>query len=150
MFIERMKESFKMTTPIFSREILTLFKDYSTANVFRMIKKAEESGDLVKFSTGVYFMPEPTFFGQTTITADVYKRQGMRHPYIRHIYFLSVPAALLRRRRDSPMSVPARFHNLRIQSYSRSTGISHRVHPRLIRFRIARQMCIRDSFSTIH
>ena len=79
MFIERMKENFKMTTPIFSREILTLFKDYSTAYVFRMIKKAEESGELVKFSTGVYFMPEPTFFGQTTITADkVVERRYIR------------------------------------------------------------------------
>ena len=51
MFIERMKENFKMTTPIFSREILTLFKDYSTAYVFRMIKRYIRDGNEV---FGVY------------------------------------------------------------------------------------------------
>ncbi len=70
MFIEKIKQKVGATIPIFTNEILELFPEYTEAYVFRMIKKAEQAGELIKFSMGVYYVPEPTFFGKSTITAD--------------------------------------------------------------------------------
>ena len=46
MFIERMKESFKKEEPIFTQEILSLFKEYTRTYVFRLISKAEAKGEI--------------------------------------------------------------------------------------------------------
>ncbi|MBO4667392.1 MAG: hypothetical protein J5666_04610 [Bacilli bacterium] len=70
MFINKIRENYDINQPIFSEDILKLFPDYSRAYVFRLIKKAEDSGELAKFSTGVYYLPRKTFFGISTITAD--------------------------------------------------------------------------------
>ena len=59
-----------MNEPIFTEDLLKLFSEYSRAYVFRFIKRLEESGELVKFSAGVYYIPRKTFYGVSTITAD--------------------------------------------------------------------------------
>jgi len=71
MFAERLKEKFNTNEPIFTEEILGLFSDYSRAQIFRYIKKAKENGDIAQFDKGIYFIPKKTFFGVSTITADM-------------------------------------------------------------------------------
>lgn len=70
MFIERIRREYDPNVPIFTKNILKIFPEYSRAYVFRLIKKAEEKGELVKFSEGVYFMPTETIIGPSTIIAD--------------------------------------------------------------------------------
>lgn len=71
MFIEDIKKTYGENTPIFADEIVTLFSNYTRAYVFRLIKKAEDAGELVAFSRGVYFIPKKTFFGQSTICSEM-------------------------------------------------------------------------------
>lgn len=75
MFIERIKEYYQTDEPIFTSDLLDMFKEYSRAYVFRMIKKAEKDGELVKFDKGVYYIPHKTFFGISTISADMVARR---------------------------------------------------------------------------
>lgn len=71
MFIERLSEKFNNNEPIFTEEILGLFREYSRAQVFRYIDKAKESKEIVQFAKGVYYIPNVTFWGDlSTITAD--------------------------------------------------------------------------------
>lgn len=71
MFIERLKENFKQGEPIFSEGILSLFPEYTRAYVFRLIKRYEEDGELVKFSRGVYYIPKQTLFGSNSLTSSM-------------------------------------------------------------------------------
>ena len=71
MFAEKFKERFEENEPIFTEDILNTFSEYSRAYVFRLIKNMAQSKDLVKFSDGVYYLPRKTFFGISTITADM-------------------------------------------------------------------------------
>lgn len=71
MFIERLSEKFNNNEPIFTEEILGLFREYSRAQVFRYIDKAKERKEIVQFAKGVYYIPNVTFWGDlSTITAD--------------------------------------------------------------------------------
>ena len=70
MFIETIKKQFGKNKPVFAEDIINMFPNYSRAYVFRLIKKAMDSKDLIKFSNGVYYIPSKTFFGISTITAD--------------------------------------------------------------------------------
>ena len=69
MFSERI-EQFDINQPIFTEDILSAFSRYSRAYVFRIIKKWESTGELVRFSQGIYYRPKKTFYGMSTITAD--------------------------------------------------------------------------------
>lgn len=71
MFIEDIQKAFGVNTPIFTDDIVALFKNFTRAYVFRLIKKSEEAGELVLFSRGVYFIPKKTFFGQSTICSEM-------------------------------------------------------------------------------
>lgn len=70
MFIECLRKEFQVNEPIFTDEILEIFRDYTRAYVFRLIHKAKESGELVQFSKGIYYLPQKTVLGFSTITAD--------------------------------------------------------------------------------
>jgi len=70
MFIERVKEKYALNEPIFTEELLRLFSDYSRVQAFRLIDKGKENGDIVQYAKGVYFVPQKTRIGYSTITAD--------------------------------------------------------------------------------
>ena len=70
MFIEKLKENFKLNEPIFTKEILELFSNYSRAYVFRLIENAVENKEIIKFDLGVYYIPYLTEIGLSTITVD--------------------------------------------------------------------------------
>ena len=70
MFIKRIKKQFKPGEAIFAEDILSLFPEFSKAYVFRLVKKAEFKGDLIRFSRGVYCLPKQTMFGKTLMTSS--------------------------------------------------------------------------------
>lgn len=70
IFIETLKNKFKLNEPIFSNEIIKLFPNYSRAYIFKLIKKALERKELIKFCDGVYYMPILTELGYSTISAN--------------------------------------------------------------------------------
>lgn len=71
MFIDLLKESFTVNTPIFTSEILRLFSsNYTRAYIFRLINKAIENNELMVHSKGVYYIPKDTFFGQSSINPE--------------------------------------------------------------------------------
>lgn len=70
MLTERLKEKFAYNEPIFTKEILSVMGDYSRAYVFRFIDRAMQSGKLARFDEGVYYLPQRTVLGLSTITAE--------------------------------------------------------------------------------
>ena len=70
MFAERVKKTYALNEPIFTEELLRLFSDYSRPQVFRLIDAAKERGEIIQYSKGVYYIPQKTRFGNSTITAD--------------------------------------------------------------------------------
>lgn len=71
MLVERLIENDRTGQPIFIEYILSLFPEYTRAYVFRMIKKAEDNGELKKFARGVYFIPEKSYFGSSSLTSSM-------------------------------------------------------------------------------
>lgn len=71
MFIERIEKAFKPGKPIFTEDILSLYPEFTKAYVFRLLKKAENNGELVRFSRGVYCIPKKSFFDHTTISSGM-------------------------------------------------------------------------------
>lgn len=70
MFIEKLTNVFGKNKPIFTEEIVAVFSEYSRPRVFQLLKKAEGEGELVRFDTGVYYLPIQTEFGMSKITAE--------------------------------------------------------------------------------
>lgn len=70
MFIERIKENYKCNEPIFTEDLLRLFSDYSRAQIFRFIKDAKGSCEIVQFDKGIYYIPTDTIFGKSLLNID--------------------------------------------------------------------------------
>ncbi len=70
MFIKKLKENFNLNEPIFTKEILELFNNYSRAYVFRLIDSAVERKEIIKYDTGIYYIPEITSLGLSILLPD--------------------------------------------------------------------------------
>ena len=68
--IERLKEKYGINKPIFIKEILDEMKEYSRARVFQLLKKYEGEKQIIKFDTGVYYIPRITRFGLSNISVE--------------------------------------------------------------------------------
>ena len=71
MFIKRIEKAFKPGKPIYTEDLLLLYPEFTKAYVFRLLKKAEKNGELVRFSRGVYCIPKKTFFGYSTLSSGM-------------------------------------------------------------------------------
>ena len=69
-FVNRLKKKFKINEPIFTNEILELFREYTRAYVFRLINKSKLVGKLAQFSSGVYYIPRKASSKLSAITAE--------------------------------------------------------------------------------
>lgn len=79
MFIERLQSLFYKEEPILIDEILEKFPTYSKSRIFQLIKKAVEEGELVRFSKGVYYMPNITKFEPSELEpAEVIKKKFIK------------------------------------------------------------------------
>ncbi len=80
MFVDSLKNEFGYDTPIFTNEMLDLFPQYTRAYVFRLIKKAENNGELMRIDSGVYYLPQETPFGPSVVTAsDVARKRYIQN-----------------------------------------------------------------------
>ncbi len=70
MFVSVLEEKFGCDTPIFTQEILSLFAQFTKAYVFRLIKTAEQAGELSRIDSGIYYIPCRTPLGDSVITAS--------------------------------------------------------------------------------
>lgn len=71
MPIKRIEKAFKPGKPIYTEDILLLYPEFTKAYVFRLLKKAEKNGELVRFSRGVYCIPKKTFYGYSTLSSGM-------------------------------------------------------------------------------
>ena len=69
MWMERIKKTYQSDVPIFTDDLLSLYPDFTKAYVFRMLREAEEKGEIIRFSRGVYYLPKETVLGVSKITA---------------------------------------------------------------------------------
>ncbi len=70
MDLESRIKTLTPNTPLFTEDLLSLYKDYSRVQAFRFLEKAEEAGLLVNFCRGVYYVPKETSFGPSTFDVD--------------------------------------------------------------------------------
>lgn len=71
MFVKRIEKAYKPGKPIFATDILLLFPEFTKAYVFRLLKKAVNDGEIIRFSRGVYCIPKKTFFGYSTLSSGM-------------------------------------------------------------------------------
>lgn len=76
MLVSRLEKKYGYDVPIFTEDIFECMNDYSRQRIYQLIKEALEKGILVRFDTGVYYLPTKTEFGFSTISVDevVYKK----------------------------------------------------------------------------
>lgn len=76
MLIERLRESYGTNEPIFTGEILGKMSEYSRPRVYQMINDAEKSGEILRYDSGIYYMPRKTKFGLSvpTVNSVIYKK----------------------------------------------------------------------------
>lgn len=63
VLMEKLNSVFKPNTPIFVEEIQALFADYSRPRIYQWIAEAVESGVLMRYDNGVYYIPTKTLLG---------------------------------------------------------------------------------------
>ncbi len=68
MIYEALKKKYGYNTPIFTKEILEMFPEYTKAYVFRLVNKEIEKGKIGKLDRGIYYIPQKSEIGPTTIT----------------------------------------------------------------------------------
>lgn len=61
--IERLKSKYGENAPIFIDDIRAELIEYSRPRVFQLIDEAVKKQELVRFDTGVYYIPTKTIFG---------------------------------------------------------------------------------------
>lgn len=80
MLIERLKTRFEIDEPIFTNEILEIMQDYSRQRVYQLIDEAIKKETLVRFDTGIYYLPTETEFGRSVLTVnDVVNRKYVKY-----------------------------------------------------------------------
>ncbi len=70
MFIEKLEQKMGRDRPIFLSDIFDLFKDYSQAYIYKLIKEGEKTGKLVKFERGIYYLPTKSYFGESLLSPN--------------------------------------------------------------------------------
>lgn len=76
MLVSRLEKRFGYDKPIFTEDILECMQDYSRQRVYQLIAEAIKKETLVRFDTGIYYLPTITEFGRSVLTVnDVVNRK---------------------------------------------------------------------------
>ncbi len=79
MLIERLSEQFGYDRPIFTEDIFDCMSEYSRQRIYQLISDAIKKEKLVRFDTGVYYLPTETEFGRSVLSVnDVVTRKYIR------------------------------------------------------------------------
>lgn len=70
MLVSRLEKRFGYDKPIFTEDIFECMKDYSRQRVYQLIAEAIKKGMLVRFDTGIYYLPTETEFGRSVLTVN--------------------------------------------------------------------------------
>ncbi|MCL2630581.1 MAG: hypothetical protein FWD49_03540 [Firmicutes bacterium] len=62
--LTRLVDKFGYDKPIATDEILTAWGDYSRPWVFRLLKRFNEEQKIIKYESGIYYLPTQTIFGK--------------------------------------------------------------------------------------
>ncbi|MCL2890952.1 MAG: hypothetical protein FWF40_03560 [Methanomassiliicoccaceae archaeon] len=60
--IARLKEEFGEDEPIFTKEIISSWKEYSRPRVFQLLKDMCSDGTITRYDRGVYYFPKTSFW----------------------------------------------------------------------------------------
>ena len=71
-------KKFELNTPILIEELNSLLKQFSKARIYQLINKLIESGELVRFNHGVYYLPKNTEIGPSRLNV----REIIKKKYI--------------------------------------------------------------------
>ena len=76
MLLSRLEKRFGYDKPIFTEDIFECMQDYSRQRVYQLIAEAIKKETLVRFDTGIYYLPAETEFGRSVLTVnEVVKRK---------------------------------------------------------------------------
>lgn len=70
MLVSRLEKRFGYDKPIFTEDIFECMRDYSCQRVYQMIAEAIKKETLVRFDTGIYYLPTETEFGRSVLTVN--------------------------------------------------------------------------------
>lgn len=70
MLISRLERRFGYDKPIFTEDIFECMKDYSRQRVYQWIAESIKKDTLVRFDTGIYYLPTETEFGRSVLTVN--------------------------------------------------------------------------------
>jgi len=76
--VARLKSAYGADQPILLEEVKAVMSDYSTPHVFRFIKSAIESEELIRYDESVYYIPTTSFLGRSSLNP----RKVMEKKYI--------------------------------------------------------------------
>ena len=76
--ISRLKKEFGNGEPIFTKEVVSSWKEYSRPRIFQLLKEFCSDGTMVKYAKGVYYFPELSFWN-TPLPLDADKVAEKRY-----------------------------------------------------------------------
>jgi len=71
--VKRLEKRFARNEPIFLKEIVEVWSEYSRPRVFQLIKELCEDGTLMRGIPGVYYFPEEAVLWEGTLSLDIMK-----------------------------------------------------------------------------
>ena len=70
MLVSRLEQRFGYDKPIFTEDIFECMNDYSRQRIYQLIAEAIRKRSLVRFDTGIYYLPTETEFGRSVLTVN--------------------------------------------------------------------------------
>lgn len=70
MLVSRLEQRFGYDKPIFTEDIFACMNDYSRQRIYQLIAEAIRKRSLVRFDTGIYYLPTETEFGRSVLTVN--------------------------------------------------------------------------------
>ena len=70
MLVEKLKDKYGFNKPILTNEIIDAFPQYSRGRIFQLLQEAERREEIVRYDTGVYYIPTKTEFGKSIISVN--------------------------------------------------------------------------------
>lgn len=68
--IRKFKKEFGYNKPILKEEIYDCMNDFSRQIIFQLIEEAIGNGTLIRYDTGIYYLPTKTEFGTSIILVN--------------------------------------------------------------------------------
>lgn len=92
--VYNLKSKYDINNPIFIDEIRSMFSNYSKIRVAQLVRESVDSGELVRFENGVYYIPSKTILGNSTLSiAKVIEKKYIKNDIEVYGFYLGVSFA---------------------------------------------------------